>query len=795
MVTKLTCTSMVRSAGLALVLLLAAQFSAHAATVTWTGNAGTANWSTGANWDVGVPPAGSALVFPATAHLTSTNDLTAGTAFASITISGSGYTIGGNALGTTSVVCTNTSGTNTFTLNITTTTALTITNTAAAASLSLAAINMNTILFNGAGTTTVNGFINGGDPSQTSFIKDGAGTLILKSPSTLTVFSTWLGSTEIKAGVLQLGATDQIPDRSTLIVDAGAVFNMADFSDSVGGLSGAGTVNRGGLGASTHLFTVGTNNSPTTFSGQIVDSGKFQKIGTGDLTLSGTNTLTGQASADQGGLYITGSFNTAFSAHGTGILRGTGTVGAFTDAGGAIGAGLPTADGILTVQSIDMSGGGSVSVRLNGGVAGTSYDQIAVTGAINLTSSTLAITAGGGAVAGDKYTILKNNSGTAITGIFTGLAEGARFAQSGNEFVITYVGGAGNDVVLTNGSGTVTGTVKDTSGNGVAGVTVSNGGTSTLTAADGSYSLSIPDGPVTITPSKLGVTFSPASINVNGTGAPIPGQNFVATVILTTISGKVTNAAGQGAIGVTVSNGTQSAVTAADGSYTINGVPFGDYTLTPSKSILTFTPATRTVSITDNTPVTGQDFQLVPIVGADPNDNDGDGFPNDVEVAAGTDPNDPTSTPFSGQPAGTPVSLNIKALSVKLNYASSGKDTISMTGILPVPSGFVPTGKQVIVNIGGVIKVFSLDAKGMTTPKSTVSTFKLTKAKNGSAPYTLKLSKGSFATALALIFPGTADAKNAPVNLTATVYFNNVTYQTIRSMQFTAKKGKTGSAK
>jgi autotransporter-associated beta strand protein len=794
--TKISQTSMRWSvAGLVLLLLFGAQFSAHAATFTWTGNGGSPNWSTGGNWDAGVPAAGSALVFPVTTHFTSTNDLAVGTAFSSISISGSGYNISGSAIATSSIVCSNATGTNAISLDIKTTTDLTITNTVAGATLSLANINMNTILFNGAGTTTVNGFINGGDPAKTSFTKDGAGTVILKSPSTLTVFSTWLGGTEIKAGVLQLGATDQIPDRSTLTIDAGATFNMGDFSDSVGGLAGAGTVSRGGLATSTHLFTTGTNNAASTFSGLIADSGKFQKIGTGDFILTGNNTLSGLVFVDQGALYINGAFPTAFAAHSPGILRGTGSIGSFTDAGGAIGAGTPTANGILTVQSMDLSGGGSVNVRLNGNVAGTSYDQLVVAGAINLTGSTLTITAGGGAFAGDKYTIIKNNSGSAITGTFNGLPEGTRFAQAGNEFVISYVGGAGNDLVLTNGSGTVSGSVKDASGNGVAGITVSNGGSSTITAADGSYSLSIPDGPVTITPSKPGVTFSPASINLTGTGVPIPGQNFTATVILTTISGTVTNAQGLGVAGVIVSDGTRTATTTADGKYTINGVPFGDYTITPSKSVLTFTPATRSVSITDNTPVTGQDFALVPVVGADPNDNDGDGFPNEVEVAATTDPNDPTSTPFSGQPAGAPVNLNIKALSVKLAFSATGKDSVAMTGVLPVPNGFVSTGQQVIVDIGGVAQAFSLDSKGMSTPKSTANSFKLAKAKNGSAAYSLKLSKGSFATPLAAVFPGTADAKNAPVSVTVQVYFNMTKFQTIRAMKYTAKKGKTGSAK
>ena len=55
-------------------------------------------WSNTGNWDT-PPVAGSDLVFPdGAANLTNTNDLPAGTSFASVTVSGSGYTIGGAAI-------------------------------------------------------------------------------------------------------------------------------------------------------------------------------------------------------------------------------------------------------------------------------------------------------------------------------------------------------------------------------------------------------------------------------------------------------------------------------------------------------------------------------------------------------------------------------------------------------------------------------------------------------------------------------------------------------------------------
>ena len=50
---------------------------------------------------------------------------------------------------------------------------------------------------------------------------------------------------------------------------------------------------------------------------------------------------------------------------------------------------------------------------------------------------------------GKVFTIIDNQSKNAVTGTFSGLAEGATFSQNGFVFRISYVGGDGNDVTLT----------------------------------------------------------------------------------------------------------------------------------------------------------------------------------------------------------------------------------------------------------------------------------------------------------------------------------------------------------
>jgi Proprotein convertase P-domain/Carboxypeptidase regulatory-like domain len=77
------------------------------------------------------------------------------------------------------------------------------------------------------------------------------------------------------------------------------------------------------------------------------------------------------------------------------------------------------------------------------------------------------------------------------------------------------------------------------------------------------------------------------------------------------ISGSVTTSGGAGISGVTVSAGSASATTNSSGAYTITGLANGTYTLTPSLSGYTFSPTSRSVTISSAN-VTGQNFTGTP---------------------------------------------------------------------------------------------------------------------------------------------------------------------------------------
>lgn len=79
------------------------------------------------------------------------------------------------------------------------------------------------------------------------------------------------------------------------------------------------------------------------------------------------------------------------------------------------------------------------------------------------------------------------------------------------------------------------------------------------------------------------------------------------------VSGTILQA-GAGLAGVTVTVGTESATTAVDGTYTVNGLSAGTHTVTPTLANHGFVPATQQVTITPSGGnVTGVDFTAYPM--------------------------------------------------------------------------------------------------------------------------------------------------------------------------------------
>jgi hypothetical protein len=143
------------------------------------------------------------------------------------------------------------------------------------------------------------------------------------------------------------------------------------------------------------------------------------------------------------------------------------------------------------------------------------------------------------------------------------------------------------------------------SGNaGTTGATLSTSGGSATSDASSNYTIAnLAAGTYTVTPSKSGCTFSPTSSSVTITSANVTGVNFTASCTAPTfsISGNA------GTTGATVTAGSSSATSDASSNYSMSGFVAGTYTVTPSKSGCTFSPASSSVTVTSAN-VTGVNF-------------------------------------------------------------------------------------------------------------------------------------------------------------------------------------------
>src|SRR4051794_12444022 len=83
--------------------------------------------------------------------------------------------------------------------------------------------------------------------------------------------NTYLGSTTVVAGAtLQAHSTSALSPWSTFFVNG--TLSLAGNSNSIGSVAGTGTVSGNSSGGNT-VLTVGADNTSTTFSGTVQDSG------------------------------------------------------------------------------------------------------------------------------------------------------------------------------------------------------------------------------------------------------------------------------------------------------------------------------------------------------------------------------------------------------------------------------------------------------------------------------------------------------------------------------------------
>ena len=190
---------------------------------------------------------------------------------------------------------------------------------------------------------------------------------------------TYSGPTILMAGTFIAGSTGALSPNSPLTVNS--TLDLNGFNNSIGSLSGTGTVVNGGLTNAT--LTVGQNNTSSVFSGVLEDGPAatlaLTKVGTGALTLTGTNTYTGPTTVDAGTLVVDGSIASAETVvNPGGVLGGTGLIEGNVVNNGIVSPGNPI--GTLTISgNYVQNSTGTLRIGV-GGTAPGQFGLLAISG-------------------------------------------------------------------------------------------------------------------------------------------------------------------------------------------------------------------------------------------------------------------------------------------------------------------------------------------------------------------------------------------------------------------------------
>jgi autotransporter-associated beta strand protein len=413
--------------------------AARAQNATWTLNPGSTDFNTASNWTPATVPSGTAsfgasnttsITF-STGTFVDTLQFNAGAPAYSFAVSNSFLELSGTGIVNNSSnipTINNTGPSGTFFVNSSTAGNATITvNEASGGFVEFAnssTAGSATITANGSNSTGAVFFVDTSTAGSAIITTNSGSVLEFNDNSNASNATVITNSGSITA--FQNAASG---GQARFITNSGGTFDISLLTaagTTVGSIEGSGNYN---LGAK--QLTVGSNNLSTVVSGQINDGGlgggtggSLVKIGTGTLTLSGSNGYTGLTVINGGTLEVDGTIATTSSVtvNSGATLSGTGTVDPPTVtimSGGTLAPGnASNPTGTLTVTgNLAFQPGALYAVQVTPATASAT----AVTGSASLTGGTVNAQFAPGTYLAKQYTILTAAGGLGATS-FAGLS-------------------------------------------------------------------------------------------------------------------------------------------------------------------------------------------------------------------------------------------------------------------------------------------------------------------------------------------------------------------------------------
>ncbi len=286
-----------------------------------------------------------------------------------------------------------------------------------------------------AGTLNLDGSLTGSDitvsggtwsQSATGSISgDGNSFTLDGGAATLAGTNSYTGATTVNAGTLTLQGGLAISNSGAVVManTAGAEL-LVDAAETIGDLSGGGSLGGGIVIASAQGLTV-SQSSATTYSGVLSGGGAFVKDGSGTLTINGTNAFTGGTTISAGNLTLvggaaladSGSVSIADAAGAVLHISANETIGSLSG-GGSTGGNVSIAS--AQVLTVNQATDGTFAGRLVGSGALTKVGSgtLTLSGA-NTLSGNISISAGnltltGGSALPDTGNVTFSNTAGAV---------------------------------------------------------------------------------------------------------------------------------------------------------------------------------------------------------------------------------------------------------------------------------------------------------------------------------------------------------------------------------------------